>query len=122
MDLSHDDRLEAKPSSSRAEPSNSVHGERIFLSFGTRHIEAQFGRLIFQSTVEPDQTELNLVPRTDQKIEIIAFIEGLRMRKFNESFMKKRSSRLEEVKEWAYKYIQIEEARKRQRKDMESVQ
>ncbi|GAA0170615.1 hypothetical protein LIER_24839 [Lithospermum erythrorhizon] len=59
------------------------------------------------------QTEFNLVPGADQKIAVIAFVEGLMMIKFKESLLKKRPLNLEEVNECAYKYIRIEEAKKR---------
>ncbi|GAA0174936.1 hypothetical protein LIER_28215 [Lithospermum erythrorhizon] len=65
------------------------------------------------------QTEFNLIPGADQKIVVIAFIEGLRMRKFKESLLKKKPSSLEEVNERAYKYIRIEEAEKRAEKGRE---
>ncbi|GAA0174034.1 hypothetical protein LIER_41648 [Lithospermum erythrorhizon] len=63
------------------------------------------------------QTEFNLVPGANQKIEVIAFIEGLRMSKFKESLMKKNTSSLEEVNERANKYIRIEKAEKRAEKE-----
>ncbi|GAA0173076.1 hypothetical protein LIER_26769 [Lithospermum erythrorhizon] len=58
------------------------------------------------------QREFNLVPSVDQKIVIIAFIEGLRMSMFQESLVKKRHVSLGEVNERSYKYIRIEEAAK----------
>ncbi|GAA0154429.1 hypothetical protein LIER_12414 [Lithospermum erythrorhizon] len=60
--------------------------------------------------------EFNLVPRTNQKIAVIDFIEGLRTSKFKESLLKKRPLSLEEVNKRAYKYIRIEEASKRDEK------
>ncbi|GAA0141172.1 hypothetical protein LIER_35344 [Lithospermum erythrorhizon] len=58
------------------------------------------------------QTKFNLVLEADQKIALIAFIEGLRMSQFILSLLKKKPSSLEEVNESAYKYIWIEYADK----------
>ncbi|GAA0155033.1 hypothetical protein LIER_12856 [Lithospermum erythrorhizon] len=58
------------------------------------------------------QTEFNLTLRANQKIVVIAFVEGLRLSKFKESLLKRQSQDLEEVNELAYKYIWIEEADK----------
>ncbi|GAA0152183.1 hypothetical protein LIER_10726 [Lithospermum erythrorhizon] len=60
----------------------------------------------------PNGIQFNLVPGANQKIAVIDFIEGLRMRRFKESLLKKRPSSLEEVNERAYKYIRTEEAEK----------
>ncbi|GAA0185508.1 hypothetical protein LIER_32796 [Lithospermum erythrorhizon] len=60
--------------------------------------------------------EFNLVPGVDQKIDVKAFIEGLRFSKFNGYLLKKRPSSLEEINERAYKYIRIEETNKRAEK------
>ncbi|GAA0154773.1 hypothetical protein LIER_12660 [Lithospermum erythrorhizon] len=62
------------------------------------------------------QTDFNLVPGTDQKIAVIAFIEGLMMSRFKESILKRKPLILEEVNEHAYKYIWIEEVEKRDEK------
>ncbi|GAA0177834.1 hypothetical protein LIER_29758 [Lithospermum erythrorhizon] len=62
------------------------------------------------------QKEFNHVPRVDQMIVVIAFIEGLRMSNFKESLLKKRHVSLKKVNERAYKYIQIEEAAKKDEK------
>ncbi|GAA0174511.1 hypothetical protein LIER_27889 [Lithospermum erythrorhizon] len=62
------------------------------------------------------QTEFNLIPRENQKIDMIAFVKGLRMCKFKESLIKRQPQDLEEVNERAYKYIRIEEAEKRDEK------
>ncbi|GAA0142008.1 hypothetical protein LIER_35496 [Lithospermum erythrorhizon] len=68
------------------------------------------------SLQEHFQTEFNLTPGEDQKIDVIAFVEGWRICKFKESLLKRPPQDLEEVKELAYKYIQIEEAEKRAKK------
>ncbi|GAA0139962.1 hypothetical protein LIER_35170 [Lithospermum erythrorhizon] len=72
----------------------------------------QFHRIL--SRAFPDRVQ----PRSkgDQKIAIIAFVEGLRMRKFKESHLKKRPQDLEEVNEREYKYNLIEEVEKRDEK------
>ncbi|GAA0164755.1 hypothetical protein LIER_20313 [Lithospermum erythrorhizon] len=57
------------------------------------------------------EMEINLVPRANQKIAVIALIEEVRMSKFKESLLKKSPMSLEEVNKRAYKYIRIEEVR-----------
>ncbi|GAA0151898.1 hypothetical protein LIER_10515 [Lithospermum erythrorhizon] len=73
----------------------------------------QRGRELISSFQDRFQMELNLVPGADQKIFVIAFVEGLRMRKFKESLLMKMPLNLEEVNGRAYRYIRIEEVEKR---------
>ncbi|GAA0154163.1 hypothetical protein LIER_12226 [Lithospermum erythrorhizon] len=60
--------------------------------------------------------EFNVILGANPKIVVIAFVEGLRLSKFKESLLKRKSQDLEEVNEWAYKYIRIEEIDKRAEK------
>ncbi|GAA0162059.1 hypothetical protein LIER_43594 [Lithospermum erythrorhizon] len=61
-------------------------------------------------------TEFYLVPRADQKITVVTFIDQLRMGKFKKSLLKKRSTSLEEANLCFYKYIQIKEMAKKNEK------
>ncbi|GAA0185972.1 hypothetical protein LIER_33260 [Lithospermum erythrorhizon] len=65
---------------------------------------------------EQFQTDFGLIPGANQKIAVIAFVEGLRMCKFKGSLLKRQPQDLEEVNERAYKYIRTEEAEKRAEK------
>ncbi|GAA0151748.1 hypothetical protein LIER_10402 [Lithospermum erythrorhizon] len=62
------------------------------------------------------QTKFNLILGANPKIAVIAFVEGLRLSKFKESLLMRRPQDLEEVNEWSYKYIRIEDAEKKTEK------
>ncbi|GAA0163858.1 hypothetical protein LIER_19629 [Lithospermum erythrorhizon] len=71
---------------------------------------------LIASFQERFQTEFNLIHGVNKKIVVIAFVEGLRLKKFKELLLKRNPQDLEEVNERAYKYIQIEEAEKQAQK------